>query len=115
MPSARRKNWRTSAAQVSANENLKLASSLIAISPENMPSQGSESQFSPEVIESGVQIVEELLKTWTSRAPAADDDDVVMADDLSPEAQLAELKNCFSTYQERLENNPWVQSLLATL
>ena len=80
-----------------------------------MPSQDSESQFSPEVIESGVQIVEELLKTWASRAPAADDEDVVMADELSPEAQLAELKSCFSTYQERLENNPWVQSLLASL
>jgi len=80
---------------------------------ENMPSR--ESQFSPEVIESGVQIIEELLKTWASRAPAADDEDVVMADDLSPEAELAELKSCFSTYQERLENNPWVQSLLASL
>lgn len=78
-----------------------------------MPSQ--ESQFSPEVIESGVQIVEELLKTWASQAPAADDEDVVMADDLSSEAQLTELKSCFSTYQERLENNPWVQSLLASL
>ena len=78
-----------------------------------MPSQ--ESQFSPEVIEGGVQIVEELLKTWASRAPAANDEDVVMADDLSPEAQLAELKSCFSAYQERLENNAWVQSLLASL
>ena len=82
-------------------------------SPESMPSQ--ESQFSPEVIESGVQIIEELLKTWASRAPVAADEDVVMADDLSPEAELAELKSCFSTYQERLENNSWVQSLLASL
>ncbi|KAI0292908.1 DNA mismatch repair protein [Russula brevipes] len=81
---------------------------------EQAPSQ--ESQFSPEVIESGVQIVEELLKTWTSRTPSgADDEDVVMSDDLSPEAQLAELKNCFSAYQTRIESNPWVQSLLASL
>ncbi len=73
-----------------------------------------ESQFSPEDIENGVQIVEELLKTWASRTPSADED-VVMSDDLSPEAQLAELKNCFSAYQERMDNNPWVQSLLASL
>ncbi|KAF8480131.1 DNA mismatch repair protein [Russula ochroleuca] len=81
---------------------------------EQAPSQ--ESQFSPEVIENGVQIVEELLKTWASRTPsAAQDEDVVMSDDLSPEAQLAELKDCFSTYQGRMDNNPWVQSLLASL
>jgi DNA mismatch repair protein MSH2 len=59
-------------------------------------------------------MVEELLKTWVSR-PAADDEDVVMSDDLSPEAQLAELKRCISAYQERIENNPWVQSLLTSL
>jgi DNA mismatch repair protein MSH2 len=81
---------------------------------EQAPSQ--ESQFSPEVIESGVQIVEELLKNWASQTPStAQDEDVVMSDDLSPEAQLAELKNCFSAYQERIDNNPWVQSLLASL
>lgn len=81
---------------------------------EQAPSQ--ESQFSPEVIENGVQIVEELLKTWASQTPsAAHDEDVVMSDDLSPEAQLAELKNCFSAYQEKIDNNPWVQSLLASL
>jgi DNA mismatch repair protein MSH2 len=80
---------------------------------ENAPSQGS--QFSPEVVESGVQIVEELLKTWASRTSTADDEDVVMSDDLSSEAQLAELKRCFSTYQEKIESNPWVQSLLASL
>jgi len=75
-----------------------------------------ESHFSPEVIENGVQIVEELLKTWASQTPsAAHDEDVVMSDDLSPEAQLAELKNCFSAYQEKIDNNPWVQSLLASL
>jgi DNA mismatch repair protein MSH2 len=82
--------------------------------PEQAPSQ--ESQFSPDVIENGVQIVEELLKTWASQTPsAAQDEDVVMSDDLSPEAQLAELKNCFSAYQERIDSNPWVQSLLASL
>lgn len=83
---------------------------------EQAPSQ--ESQFSPEVIENGVQIVEELLKTWASQTPsasAAHDEDVVMSDDLSPEAQLAELKNCFSAYQERIDSNPWVQSLLTSL
>ncbi|KAI0305145.1 DNA mismatch repair protein [Multifurca ochricompacta] len=83
-----------------------------------------ESQFAPEVIESGVQIVEELLKTWASRTPlgrsaaAADDEDIIMSDDdssPSPEAQLDELKSCFAEYQKRIESNAWVQVLLASL
>ncbi|KAH9968223.1 DNA mismatch repair protein [Russula dissimulans] len=81
---------------------------------EQAPSQ--ESQFSPEVIESGVQIIEELLKSWVSGVPSAvDDEDVVMADDLTPEAQLAELRSCFSAYQQKIQDNPWVQSLLTSL
>jgi len=89
----------------------------LPFSSEQAPSQ--ESQFTPEVIENGVQIVEELLKTWASRTPSGThDEDIIMSDvsdDLSPEPQLAELKNCFSAYQERIDNNPWVQSLLASL
>jgi DNA mismatch repair protein MSH2 len=82
--------------------------------PESAPSQ--ESQFSPEVIESGVQIIEEFLKSWVSRVPSAvDDEDVAMSDDLTPEAQLAELKSCFSAYQQKIQDNPWVQSLLTSL
>jgi DNA mismatch repair protein MSH2 len=86
----------------------------LPFSSENEPSQ--ESQFSPEVVEDGVQIVEELLKSWASQTPSAShDEDVIMSDDLSPETQLAELKSCFSAYQSRIDNNPWVQSLLASL
>jgi DNA mismatch repair protein MSH2 len=85
----------------------------------SIPPEQQESQFSPEVIESGVQVVEELLKTWASRSPletsAVDGEDIVMTDDLSPEAQLDELKSCFSEYQTRIESNPWIQSILASL
>ena len=85
----------------------------------SIPPEQQESQFSPEVIESGVQIVEELLKTWASRSPsepsAVDGEDIVMSDDLSPEAQLDGLKSCFSEYHERIEGNPWIQSILASL
>ncbi|KAH9974037.1 DNA mismatch repair protein [Lactifluus volemus] len=83
---------------------------------EQTPSR--DAQFSPEVIESGVQIVEELLKAWASRSSdvsGADGEDIVMTDDLSPEDRLNELKSCFSEYQQRLDNNPWVQNLLASL
>ncbi|KAH9039589.1 DNA mismatch repair protein [Lactarius pseudohatsudake] len=86
---------------------------------EDFGTEQQESLFSPEVIESGVQIVEELLKKWASRSPletsAVDGEDVVMSDDLSPEAQLDELKSCFSDYQSRIESNPWIQSILASL
>jgi DNA mismatch repair protein MSH2 len=89
----------------------------MSIYSEQAPLQ--ESQFSPEVVESGAQLVEELLKTWVSRTSSdvsvADGEDIVMSDDLSPEAQLNELKNCFSEYQKRIESNPWVQNLLASL
>ena len=85
----------------------------------SIPPEQQESQFSPEVIESGVQIVEELLKTWASRSPletsAVDGEDIVMSDDLYPEAQLDELKSCFSEYQKKIESNPWIQSILASL
>ncbi|ETW75892.1 hypothetical protein HETIRDRAFT_152464 [Heterobasidion irregulare TC 32-1] len=77
-----------------------------------------DGDFSPEVTEEGIKIVEDLLKTWASRTSSSsmdDGEDVIMSDELSPQAQLEELKTCFAEIQPRIDGNPWVQSLLASL
>jgi DNA mismatch repair protein MSH2 len=74
--------------------------------------QLSEPETSPEVTGEGIQIVEELLKTWASNA---DGDDIIMSDDLSPAAQLQRLKNCVEAFRPRIENNAWLQSMLKSL
>jgi len=71
----------------------------------------SEPQISKETTEEGIRIVEELLRAWTSDK---DGDDVVMSDDLSPEAQLEELKRCVDEFRPRIETNEWLQSLLTS-
>ena len=70
-----------------------------------------------EVVEEGSRLVEELLRTWASRTTAHDGEDVVMADDEddSPEAQLAELRQCVEQFRPQLEQNLWAQRLLETL
>jgi DNA mismatch repair protein MSH2 len=62
-------------------------------------------------VEEGIQIVEELLRAWASDQ---DGDDIVMSDDLSPEAQLEELKRCMDGFRPRIETNDWLQSLLTS-
>ncbi|KAG1815227.1 DNA mismatch repair protein [Suillus subaureus] len=74
--------------------------------------QQSEPEHSDEVTEEGIQIIEELLKKWASES-SADDEDVMM-DDVSHEAQLAELRRCVEEFRPRIEQNAWVQSLLTS-
>lgn len=72
-----------------------------------------ESEFSPEITDEGIKIVEELLSAWAAQ-PTDDTEDVVMVDD-SPEAQLQELKRCVAQFQPRIETNPWLVSVLGSL
>ncbi|KAI0058620.1 DNA mismatch repair protein [Artomyces pyxidatus] len=79
-----------------------------------------EAELPPEVTEAGLQIIEQLLSRWSARmtAPMVIDDegeDVVMSDDLSPQAQLEELKACFAEFQPRIDGNQYVQQLLSSL
>ncbi|KAI0032586.1 DNA mismatch repair protein [Vararia minispora EC-137] len=83
----------------------------------NQESAKDEAELPPEVVEEGVQLVESLLKQWASRTQTQDHDgeDIVMADSVyDPEKQLEELQACFAEYQARLDNNAWVQRLLAS-
>ncbi|KDQ60242.1 hypothetical protein JAAARDRAFT_32621 [Jaapia argillacea MUCL 33604] len=82
----------------------------------NTDDHASEPQHSKEVTDEGIQIVEQLLRTWASRIPdEVDGEDVVMSDDTTAEAQLEELKRCFEEFKPRIEANPWVQYLLSSL
>ncbi|KAJ6578594.1 DNA mismatch repair protein [Mycena sp. CBHHK59/15] len=72
-----------------------------------------DSDFSSELSEDGIKIVEELLLAWAS-PPEDDSEDVAMVDD-SPEAQLEELKRCVAQFQPRIEANPWLVSVLGSL
>jgi DNA mismatch repair protein MSH2 len=76
--------------------------------------RSSEMQISPDIAEEGIQVVEEILRTWSS-GPSPDDGDVSMSEDLSPEYQLAELRKSFEKYKPRIEGNQWLQTLLTTL
>ncbi|OAX37509.1 DNA mismatch repair protein, partial [Rhizopogon vinicolor AM-OR11-026] len=75
--------------------------------------QQSEPDHSDEVTEEGIQIIDELLKKWAQSESATDDGDVIM-DDMSPEAQLTELRRCVEEFRPRIEQNAWVQSLLTS-
>ncbi|OBZ78347.1 DNA mismatch repair protein msh-2 [Grifola frondosa] len=82
----------------------------------NTDKDTSESDLPTEVIEEGTKIVEELLRTWASNTSGHDGEDVVMMDDdASPDAQLEELRRCVEQFRPRIEGNPWVQRVLASL
>ncbi|KAH7924717.1 DNA mismatch repair protein [Leucogyrophana mollusca] len=72
-----------------------------------------EPEHPDEMIEEGVQMVEQLLKKWAG-SPDNNDGDVVM-EDRSPEAQLEDLRRCVDEFRPRIESNPWVQSMIASL
>ncbi|TRM69557.1 muts domain V-domain-containing protein [Schizophyllum amplum] len=75
--------------------------------------QRPPSNISTEVTEEGLQIVEDLLKSW---AGEPDDEDVEMADaDDSPEAQLEELKRIVEANREKIDGNEWLKTVIAAL
>ncbi|KIJ61455.1 hypothetical protein HYDPIDRAFT_137783 [Hydnomerulius pinastri MD-312] len=75
--------------------------------------QHPEPQHSDEVTEEGIQIVEDLLRKW-AQTSSTDGEDVIM-EDVSPEAQLEELRRCVEELRPRIEGNAWVQSMITSL
>lgn len=67
-----------------------------------------------EVAEEGMQIIEDMLRTWTSCTAASQDAmDVDGEDDeLDVEAELASLRSCFEEFRPKTEGNKWVQTML---
>ena len=77
--------------------------------------QHPEPQHSDEVTEEGIQIVEELLRTWAESTSGADGEDVVMDDEFSADTQLEELRRCVEAFRPRIEGNARVQSMISSL
>ena len=69
-----------------------------------------------EVAEEGMQIVEDMLRTWTSRTAASQDsmDIDEEAGKFDVEAELASLRSCFEEFKPKAEGNKWVQAMLQT-
>ncbi|KAI6001586.1 DNA mismatch repair protein [Pisolithus orientalis] len=76
--------------------------------------QHPQQEHSNEVTEEGIHIVEGLLRRWSESTGGGDDEDVVM-EDVSPEAQLEELRRCVEEFRPQIERNAWVQSLIVAL
>ncbi|KAJ3554127.1 hypothetical protein NM688_g3265 [Phlebia brevispora] len=84
----------------------------------NADNSDLEHDLSPEVINEGNMIIEQVLRTWASRTSGHDDEDVDMdASDpeVSPEAQVRQLRECMEEFRPKIEGNAWVQRTLATL
>jgi len=67
-----------------------------------------------EVAEEGMQIVEDVLRAWTSRTAASQDAMDVDEEDsgFDVEAELAALRSCFEEFKPKTEGNKWVQAML---
>ncbi|OCH93892.1 hypothetical protein OBBRIDRAFT_832212 [Obba rivulosa] len=75
-----------------------------------------DAEMPPEVVVEDTKTVEQLLRIWASQTPRTNGEDVVMGDEeLSPEAQLKELKRCVEQFRPRIEGNAWVQNVIASL
>ena len=61
-----------------------------------------------------MQIVEDVLRAWTSRTSAPQDamDVDGEGDGFDVEAELAALRSCFEESKPRIEGNKWVQTML---
>lgn len=67
-----------------------------------------------EVAEEGMQIVEDMLRTWTSRTAASQDAMDVDGEggEFDVDAELAALRTCFEEFKPKTEDNKWVQAIL---
>ena len=67
-----------------------------------------------EVAEEGMQIVEDMLRVWSSRtAPPQDAMDVDgEGAEFDADAELAALRSCFEEFKPKTEGNKWVQAML---
>lgn len=67
-----------------------------------------------EAAEEGMQIVEDMLRTWTSRIDASQDTMDVDKEcgGFDVDAELAALRNCFEEFKPKIDENTWVQTML---
>ena len=61
-----------------------------------------------------MQIVEDMLRTWSSRTVASQDamDIDEEGGGLDVDAELAALRSCFEEFKPKIDGNAWVQTIL---
>ncbi len=78
--------------------------------------ENSATKFSQDITEEGSKVIEDLLRSWATQTSQDDEDvDMDMGDDNKAEEELLALRRCAEQYKDRIESNPWIQSLLTTL
>ncbi|KAK1226170.1 MSH2 protein [Marasmius sp. AFHP31] len=72
-----------------------------------------------EVTNEGIEIVQDLFRSWASKQAKDGDEDVVMVDEdedeIDVEKEMERLKRCVEELRPRIESNPWLQSMLLQL
>jgi hypothetical protein len=75
-----------------------------------------DEDFPAEVTNEGIEIVEAVLRSWTSKE-TSDGEDIVMQD--SPEDdidnQLEMLRRVVEEHRPKIEGNPWLKKMLVEL
>ncbi|KAH9477925.1 DNA mismatch repair protein msh-2 [Psilocybe cubensis] len=72
-------------------------------------------EFSPDVVNSGISIMEDFFRKWSSDNGENGDEDVNMDDDDDDEVQLNNLKKHVNEIRPLIQENPWLQSIITAL
>jgi len=75
-----------------------------------LPDKMDTDEYTPEVTEQGIEIVEQLLNAWVGNG-----DDVVMNGPDDTSSQLEELRAAVEKFKPQIEANPWLQSMITGL
>ncbi|KIJ24074.1 hypothetical protein M422DRAFT_39300 [Sphaerobolus stellatus SS14] len=72
---------------------------------------------SQQASEEGSKIIMDFLHKWSSQTINSENDgeDIVMADDLSLDDQLQQLKRYYEEFKPQIEQNPWCQAIISSL
>jgi len=72
--------------------------------------------LSEDVVDEGVQLINEFFQEWLEQEQKQDDGDVDMTDGTrDPEESIRRLKEQVEKFAPRLEGNPWLRNVIASL
>ncbi|KAF9265861.1 DNA mismatch repair protein [Marasmius fiardii PR-910] len=76
-----------------------------------------EEDIPVDVTNEGIEIVQDLFRSWAGKRAVDGDDDVIMIDDedIDVEKELERLRSCVQELTPRIEGNPWLQKMLLEL
>ncbi|EEB98177.1 hypothetical protein MPER_02361 [Moniliophthora perniciosa FA553] len=75
-----------------------------------------DDDFPAEVTDEGIEIVEAVLRSWSSKK-TSDGEDIVMLDSLEEDIdnQLGEVRRCVEELRPQIEGNAWLKKMLVGL